>query len=112
MKFNYFVQTGCYTRYDSVGNVLDNEDEGYDFDYEVNDSKALDEIPAIMAGDREIFPEDPNGEHHIPWEQRYKIAQNIVSMMEDLDCADRLLERYYDELKDAFYDDAMEGERV
>lgn len=111
MKFNYFVQTGCYYRYDSEGNAFDSEDEGYDFDYEVDNSEALDEIPTIMAGDREIFPEGPDGEFFIPWKQRYVIAQNIVSMMEDLDSTDGLLERYYDDLKDVFHDEAMENEK-
>lgn len=111
MRFNYFVQTGCYYRYDSEGNAFDSEDESYDFDYEVDDSEALGEIPAIMAGDREIFPEGPNGECHIPWEQKYIIARNVVSMMEDLDSTDGLLERYYDDLKDVFRDEAMENEK-
>lgn len=116
MKFNYFVQTGCHYRYDSEGNAFDSEDEGYDFDYEVDDSEALGEIPAIMAGDREIFPkgifpEGPNGECFIPWKQRYIIAQNIVNMMKDLDSADKLLERYYNDLKDIFHDEAMGSEK-
>lgn len=111
MRFNYFFQTGCYTRCDHEGNVLDNDDEGYNFDYEVDDFEALDKIPEIMADDREIFPEDANGEYHIPWKQRYIIAKNIVSMIEDLGSTDELLERYYDDLKDVFYDEAMESEQ-
>lgn len=111
MRFNYFFQTGCYTRCDSAGNVLENDDEGYNFDYEVDDSEALDKIPEIMAGDREIFPDGPDGECHIPWKQRYIITQNIVGMIEDLNSTDELLEHYYDDLKDIFYDEAMESQQ-
>lgn len=108
-RFVYFRKTGEYRRY--VVELDDFEydgDEGYDFEYEVDSDEVKDALIGIIADDDEYFAGISKGD--LPYSDRLIIAGNFVELIDDLDGLDGLVERYDEELHDAFYDEAMEWE--
>lgn len=105
MVFTYFKQTGINLRYGDDNEVYDSEDEGYDFEYEVEDCLAADELPMIMADDDKFW--DDNSLSH---EDREIAARSFVTFLQEVGDIEQLLSYYYEELKDVFYDEAIESE--
>jgi hypothetical protein len=102
MKFTYFRKTGEIYRQGIDGAEWDG-DEGYDFDYEVEDSKVESALTEIIFQDN--FS-DITGDK----EEREKIRQGLKDFLSGLDLTDEIGDVYYDELKDYFESEAQESE--
>ena len=98
MIFNYFKKTGENT-YDGCWDG----DQGYYFDYEVNDYDVMDKIEEIIADDRDLISP------LVPQECRAYLAKKIVNRLRDTDTLEAWADYYFDELYDAFEDEAMEN---
>lgn len=110
MKFTYFKKQGTYVRYDvHTDDCEDDGDYGYYFDYEVKDSDAIYELPALMVKDEYVIPFDSPAIDMDPAD-RLEMCKCFVTFLDNNDQINWLLEYYYDELREIFYDEALENE--
>ena len=85
---------------------LENSDEfeyeGIDFDYEIEDSDLIDAVSFLVY-------QDYFNSGELSCEVRYvdKVNKGIRQFIEDNDLLEELVERYEDELKEYFEEDAM-----
>ena len=100
--FKYYRTTHCYS------NEYESYDEGYDFEYTVDESELLEAVVDLIYED--YFYDKDN---ELCWNVDYvtTVKKGIRSQINEEDSLADYVDHYEDDLKDYFEDEAMESER-
>ena len=98
MKITYFMKEGEY-RYNGEWDG----DFGYEFDYEIDRSDVKNALADIILDERFSFLSDK--------EMKTMTKATLEIFIEETNIQDYLEESYYDELKEYFYEKAMESRK-
>lgn len=100
-EFEYFYKTGEYHRWNGAEDEWDGDD-GYEFTYYVDKKDIIETLAKIIVLETSVFDGVYMSEA-----DKTRVLEKFLSEYGDID---QLVSDYYDELKEAFYDDAMEYE--
>ena len=96
----YFIKTGENTRFNGIDTEWDGDD-GYDFEYDVDDRQLKEGLVSILCEDENLFT------GYDSTTVKRKIIESFVEKIDEVGELDNWADYYEEELKEYFKDDAI-----